>query len=41
MMDAFDAGACETCGMRLDECLSTWFGRHLRKTAHRGTGAQR
>jgi hemerythrin len=30
MMDAFEAGACETCGKTLDECLSSWFHKHFR-----------
>jgi hemerythrin len=30
MMDAFEAGACETCGKTLDDCLSAWFHKHFR-----------
>jgi hemerythrin len=30
MMDAYEAGACETCGTTLDECLVAWFHKHFR-----------
>ncbi len=30
MMDAFEAGACETCGKTLDDCLSAWFHKHFK-----------
>jgi hemerythrin len=30
MMDAYEAGACETCGKTLDACLSEWFHKHFR-----------
>ncbi len=30
MMDAYEAGACETCGKTLDECLTEWFYKHFR-----------
>lgn len=29
MMDAFEAGACETCGQSLSECLAAWFHKHF------------
>ena len=29
MMDAFEAGACETCGKTLDDCLTAWFRKHF------------
>lgn len=29
MMDAFEAGACETCGKTLDDCLTAWFRQHF------------
>jgi len=32
MMDAYEDGRCETCGMTLDECLSDWCGRHFRRS---------
>lgn len=29
MMDAFEAGACETCGQSLEGCLTAWFHKHF------------
>jgi hemerythrin len=29
MMDAYDAGQCENCGMTLIECLDGWFHKHF------------
>ncbi len=29
MMDAYDAGVCETCGTTLGECLRSWFCKHF------------
>jgi hemerythrin len=33
MMDAYEAGACDTCGKTLDECLAEWFHKHF-QTKH-------
>lgn len=29
MMDAFEAGVCETCGKTLQDCLTAWFRQHF------------
>ena len=29
MMDAFENGECDTCGVTLDECLRSWFYKHF------------
>ena len=29
MMDAYEAGACETCGKTLEACLTEWFHKHF------------
>jgi hemerythrin-like metal-binding protein len=29
MMDAFENGACDTCGKTLEECLLNWFEQHF------------
>lgn len=30
MMEAFDAGECETCNKTLQECLRDWFHKHFK-----------
>ena len=35
MMEAFEKGACETCGTTLDRCLLRWFESHAgNRSAH-------
>jgi len=29
MMEAYERGACETCGMTPDECLTAWLYKHF------------
>jgi hemerythrin len=29
MMDAFENGACDSCGKTLEECLRNWFEQHF------------
>lgn len=30
MIEAYDNGACENCGKRLEDCLTAWFHKHFR-----------
>lgn len=40
MMDAFDDGLCTRCNQSLDECLVSWFERHIQLDCGRLQGTE-